>query len=120
MGRFLTVNGRRRKGDESGLRITRKKLMIQQPDEDIQKRYSRNANSFIALFTTSLPWSFPWKVTRMSQLPHSQRARRGNGSGLTVIRRDTLGLRLKWDGKKGVRITKKDVADDVAIPLLFH
>ena len=119
MGRFPVLFGRLRKGDESGLRITRKKSMIQQPDEDEVQRYSRNAMSFITWLRTSLE-RIPWTVTRMSQLPHYQRTRRGDSSGLRVTRGDKLGLRLTRGGKMGLRITKKDVADAVAIPFFFH
>ena len=121
LGRFPTLFGRLRKGDESGLRITRKKSMIQQPDQDEAQRYSRNANSFITWLTTSLG-RIPWKssMTRVSQLPHYQRTRRGDSSGLRVTRGDKLGLRLTRGGKMGVRITKKDVADAHAIPFFFH
>ena len=119
LGRFPTLFGRLRKGDESGLRITRKKSMIQQPDEDEARRYSRNANSFVTWLTTSLG-RVPWKVTPMSQLPYYQRTRRGDSSGLRVTRGDKLGLRLTKGGKMWVRITKKDVADAVSIPFLFQ
>ena len=113
LDQFPIIFSRVGKGGEKGLRVTRKRSMIQQPDENDVQRNARNVIRLTKWLSTGKK-RVAKETTQQNHIPHYLRTTRGDRSGLRVTRGNKLGLRSIRNGEVGMRMTKKDVPDYVA------
>ena len=113
LGRFPILFSRVGKGGEKGLRVTRKRSMIQQQDENDVQRNARNVKRLTKWLSTGQKKATR-ETTQQNHMQHYLRTTRGDRSGLRVTRGNKLGLRLIGNGAVGQRITKKDSPDHIA------